>query len=114
VDKVRNHTNLFIIGIPEISLNQTLLTESCDYINNAGLDFIILYTGTTKYDYNLMEWTTNAQQSYGDKFLGVYRIDELGGKELDTATFNNASGRFLNTKEFDSVVKNYTDAAQNT
>lgn len=112
VDKVRNYTNLFIIGIPEISLNQTLLTESCDYINKTGLDFIILYTDTTKYDYNLREWTTNAQQSYGDKFLGVYRIDEPGGKELDNATFNNASGRFLNPKEFDPAVKNYTGAAQ--
>jgi hypothetical protein len=111
VDKVKNYTNLFVIGAPQVSLNQTLLTQSCDYISNASLDFIVLYTDTTKYDYNLREWTTNAQQSYGDKFLGVYRIDEPGGKELENATVNGVSDRFLNPKEFDPAVRNYTGAA---
>ncbi len=111
VDKVENYTNLFIIGLPQVSLNQTLLVQSCDYISNAGLSFIVLYTDTTKYDYNLREWTTNAQQTYEEKFLGAYRIDEPGGKELENATSKGVSDRFLNTKQFDPTVKNYTGAA---
>ncbi len=112
VDKVENYTNLFIIGIPEISLNQTALTESCDYISNAGLHFIILFTDTTQYRYDVTNWTTNAHENYGNLFLGVYRIDEPGGKELDNATFNNAPNRFLNQKNYNPNVKNYTGASQ--
>jgi hypothetical protein len=88
-----------------------LLTQSCDYISNAGLSFIVLYTDTAKYDYHLREWTTNAQQTYEGKFLGVYRIDEPGGKELENATVNGVSDRFLNSNQFDSAVKNFTGAA---
>ena len=112
VDKVENYTNLFVIGLPEVSLNQTLLNESCSYISNAGLHFIVLFTDTTKYNYNLSAWTTDAQKSYRNHFLGVYRIDEPGGKELDNATFNGAPDRFLVQKNFNPNVKNYTGAAQ--
>jgi hypothetical protein len=112
VDKVDNYTNLFVIGIPEISLNETALTESCDYISKANLHFIVLFTATSKYTYNLTAWTTNAQQKYSDKFIGVYRIDEPGGKELDNATFNNKPDRFLNPSNFELNVRNYTGAAQ--
>lgn len=113
VDKVENYTNLFIIGIPEISLNETALSESCNYISSKGdLHFIVLFTDTTKYTYNLTAWTTNAEQKYGNKFLGVYRIDEPGGKELDNATFNNSPDRFLVQSDFDPDVKNYSGASQ--
>jgi hypothetical protein len=113
VDKVQSYTNLFIIGIPEISLNETTLNESCDYMSSKGdLHFIILFTATNKYTYNLTEWTTNAEQKYGNKFLGVYRIDEPGGKELDNATFNNRSERFLVQSDFDLDIKNYSGASQ--
>ena len=113
VDKVDGYTNLFIIGIPEVSLNQTLLTESCDYITGkAGLSVIVLYKDTTKYPYNLSEWTSGAAQRYGSKFLGVYRFDEPGGKELDNATFGGSPDRFLNQKDFGPNVRNYKDAAR--
>ena len=108
VDKVENYTNLFVIGIPEISLNQSLLNESCDYISNAGLNFIVLFTDITTYNYAPHDWTMMAQQKYGTKFLGTYRLDEPGGKELE----NNSTERFLNPSSFDPAVENYTGASQ--
>jgi hypothetical protein len=112
VDKVEGYTNLFIIGIPEVSLNQTLLTQSCDYITGkADLSVIVLYKDTTKYNYNLSEWTHGAERRYGNKFIGVYRIDEPGGKELDNATFGGLPDRFLNQKDYNPNVRNYKDAA---
>jgi hypothetical protein len=108
VDKVENYTNLFVIGIPEISLNQTALTESCDYISSAGLHFIVLFTDITTYSYAPLNWTNTAKQKYGEKFLGVYRLDEPGGKELE----NNATERFLNPNDFNPKVANYTGASQ--
>ncbi|MCW3996830.1 MAG: hypothetical protein NWE98_11870 [Candidatus Bathyarchaeota archaeon] len=112
VDRVKGSTNLFIISIPQVSLNQTLLNQSCDYISAAGLNFIILYTDTTTYNYNLADWTRNANQTYGGKFLGVYRIDEPGGKELENAPLNGTQSRFLNPDDYNQSVRNYTGAAQ--
>ncbi len=83
VDKVKNYTNLFVIGTPQITFNQTLLNETCDYINDAGLSFIVLFTDKSMYSYEPSAWIAEAKQKYGDRFLGVYRYDEPGGNQLD-------------------------------
>jgi hypothetical protein len=101
VSKARNYTNLFVLGLPEISLNQSLLNETCDYIYNAGLSFVVLFTGPSKYDYEPHVWISRARQKYGDKFIGAYREDEPGGKQLDNSEF-----RFV------LDAKNYSDAAE--
>jgi hypothetical protein len=102
VDKVKNYTNLFVVGSPEISLNQKWLNETCDYVYDAGLTFIVLFVSHTKYAYNPYVWIIKAGQRYGDSFLGAYRIDEPGGKQLDNSTF-----RYV------LEAKNYTEAAEN-
>jgi hypothetical protein len=85
VDKVKDYTNLFVIGSPEISLNQTLLNITCDYVFDAGLNFIVLFTDTQQYALGSApkDWIPKATQKYGDKFLAVYRYDEVGGRVLD-------------------------------
>ena len=87
VDKVRSYTNLFVIGSVGVSFNRTALDESCDYIFNSGLNFIVLFTGINNYNYsngyNITNWMVDAQNKYGDKFLGIYKIDEPGGNQLD-------------------------------
>ena len=83
VDKVKNYTNLFVIGALDISFNQTVLNETCDYIVNAGLHLIVLFTDSNKYSYDIFSWIKNAKQKYSDMFLGVYRFDEPGGNQLD-------------------------------
>ena len=111
VDEVKDYTNLFVIGSPEISMNQTLLNMTCDYISNAGLHFIILFTDTTMYNLNNSPriWIPMAKEKYGDKFLAVYRYDEPGGRTLDhgihpiidqsavgqTANYTFAAGRYV-------------------
>jgi len=83
VDKVKNYTNLFVIGAVGLTFNLTALNETCDYVHDAGLHFIVLFTDSTKYSYSIFEWIDEAAQKYGDKFLGVYRYDEPGGNQLD-------------------------------
>ena len=84
VDRVKDYTNLIVIGAPEISINQTALNETCDYIYDAGMHFIVLFTKRENYTtYDSFNWMTEAQQKYGKKFLGVYRYDEPGGNQLD-------------------------------
>ena len=87
VDKVKDYTNFFVIGSVGVTFNRTALDESCDYIFNSGLNFIVLFTGINNYNYsngyNITNWMVDAQNKYGDKFLGIYKIDEPGGNQLD-------------------------------
>jgi hypothetical protein len=100
VDKVKDYTNVFVIGSVELTYNQTALDESCEYIHNAGLKIIVLLTNFTNYGYDTRIWTNQTQQKYGDDFLALYRYDEPGGDQLD-----NAKLRFV------SNASNYADAA---
>jgi hypothetical protein len=84
VDRVKNFTNLVVVGAPEISINETALNETCDYIYDAGLHFIVLFTKREAYTtYDTFTWMVEAQQKYGKMFLGVYRYDEPGGNQLE-------------------------------
>ena len=97
VEKVKDYTNLFVIGALELTFNRTGLEEACNYVVNAGLHLIVLFTDSTKYVYSIFDWMKAAEKKYGDKFLGVYRFDEPGGNQLD--------------KSSDMLVKNATSYA---
>lgn len=84
VDKVKDYTNLFVIGSLGFTHNQTALTDACDYIFHAKLNFIVLFTGLEKYSYNITHWMFDAKIRYGEQFLGIDRFDEPGGNQLDT------------------------------
>jgi hypothetical protein len=85
VDKVKDYTNLFVIGSIEITFNQTILNEACDYIVDSGLHLIVLFTDSDNknYQYKTFPWMTEAKQRYGDMLVGIYRYDEPGGNQLD-------------------------------
>ena len=108
VDKVKDYTNLFVIGSVELTFNKTALDESCDYIFNSGLNFIVLFTGIDMYNYSngytIMNWMVDAQHKYGDQFLGIYKIDEPGGNQLengpsqiinDTASYSQTAQAYV-------------------
>ena len=117
VDKVKNYTNLFVIGSLEITFNQTALNEACDYIVDSGLHLIVLFTNSEVYNYTIVKasqihnytifgWMEDAKQKYGDKFLGVYRYDEPGGNQLD----QGPSMLIESGTNYTDVAANYTNA----
>ncbi len=83
VDKVKDYTNFFVLGSTDLLLNESALTEACDYIYNAKLSFIVQFRGLEQYNYSITDWMLTAQQRYSSQFLGVYRYDEPGGSQLD-------------------------------
>ena len=91
VTEVKNYTNIVVLGLPEVSINRTLLDESCNYIVDAGLHFIVLFTNTSQYsgwqNYTPAQWVVDAKEKYGDKFMAVYRWDEAGGDQLDNSKY---------------------------
>jgi len=84
IDEVNAYTNLLIIGCTAITYNQTLLNEICEYLHEKNMSFIIyrdwLRRNSTEW---FSFWVENAKTRWGDKFLGFYYSDELGGKQLD-------------------------------
>ena len=119
VDRVKNFTNLVVIGAPEISINQTALNETCDYIYDAGLHFIVLFTKREAYTtYDSFTWIAEAQQKYGKMFLGVYRYDEPGGNQLDlgreilvtnATSYTDAAARYTESLGF--IINYYQNYA---
>jgi hypothetical protein len=105
VDQVKNYTNLFVIGSLDITANETVLNQACDYVVGSGLHLIVLFTESTKYNYSIFDWLTNAPQRYGDKFLGLYRFDEPGGNQLD----NGPSMSVTNATDYTDAANQFTD-----
>ena len=103
VDKVKDYTNLFVIGSIEISFNQTSLDEACDYVVDSGLYLIVFLTDSEDYSYNIFDWGAEAKQKYGEMFLGVYRYDEPGGHQLD----NGPSMLIKSATDYTDMATNY-------
>src|SRR3990170_5104582 len=101
IDKVKGYTNLFVVDNWDIAMNETALTEICDYAVDAKLNIMvyfsfILYNSTTRVgsrydpsswdDFGVnpfhMAWLNTTRERWGNKFLGVYLYDEPGGRQI--------------------------------
>ena len=90
IDKVASYVNLIILGSLKLTNDTEKLTRVCDHIYQKGLYFIV-YVGFGEGAENApprgpnSQFFKNAIDWYGDKFLGVYLFDEVGGKLMDGA-----------------------------
>lgn len=105
IDKVKDSTNLFIIGSTDIVKNASLLNDVCDYAYQAGMHVSVYFSAIQNYtdlgenttlsaqSLFPMAWLKNETAKYGDRFLGAYVFDEPGGNQLDGSTekLNSAS-----------------------
>lgn len=80
VDEVNPYTNVFILGCKGITYNTTRLNETCQYIFDKGLNFIV-YRDTSMGRNST--WAEMAKRTWGDRFLGYYAFDEIGGWQID-------------------------------
>lgn len=105
VDEVKSYTNVFIVGSTEITMNLTQLQDVSQYVIDNGLSLVIF----THFEMgsSIAQWINKASQNWGNKFLGVYAYDELGGRQLDQAenytqvnqasNYSDASVQFVST-----------------
>ncbi|MGD6851204.1 MAG: hypothetical protein ACQCN6_04000 [Candidatus Bathyarchaeia archaeon] len=107
VDKVKDYTNLFVLGSPGLTFNESALTEACDYIYNSKLNFIVLFTGLDRYSYNISQWMLDAQTRYGKQFIGIDRYDEPGGNQIDNGPYQLVNKTALPNPTYASVADAY-------
>jgi hypothetical protein len=109
IDEVSPYTNIFVVGCTgitdvfvwnlttrHVSENFTLLNEICQYLYDKGLNFIVFRDTPLRNS----TWPEAATKAWGDRFLGYYAFDELGGYQLDQYEY-----RLVLSAE------NYSDAA---
>jgi hypothetical protein len=108
VDKVKAYTNLFVMDSVGLTSNSTALSEACDYIFNAKLNFIVLFTGLDRYSFNITQWIVDGKSRYGGAFSGIYRYDEPGGNQLDNGTFQLIKDTTSYTQTATNYVANLT------
>ena len=93
IDKVKNYTNLFVLGASPVSRDEPATNEVCDYAIANGLDLIVNFgyndphasspdDSWRRWPWQL-DWLNNATEKWGDRFVGVYYDDEPAGRQLD-------------------------------
>ena len=115
VDEICSYTNLFVIGSTGITYNSTKLDETCQYIYDKGLSFIV-YTET----YPTFQWLEDAKNRWGERLLGFYAFDEYGGRQLDAEykwvweadNYTDAASQFFDSVNMylNSVTRDYTSS----
>lgn len=132
IGKVKDYTNLFIIGSTDIVKNASLLNDVCDYAYHAGMHFSAYFSAIQNYT-DLAEnatlsatlpngtitqppsnqsslpmvWLKNATAKYGDRFLGAYVSDEPGGNQLDGGA--KGGNNTISQQDYQSVANTYVD-----
>ena len=101
IDKIKDYTNLFIIGSTDIVKNASLLDDLADYAYQKGMYISVYFSPSQNYttlSQNItvptqaslpIGWLNNATSKYGDRFIGAYVLDEPGGNQLDGASLKN-------------------------
>src|SRR5208337_260968 len=84
IDNVSSYTNFFVIGC-DGGNNLTRLTIISQYVYDKGLTFIV-YSDTSTYPSS--QWLEYAKNNWGNSFLGIYYLDEEGGKQLDQSSYH--------------------------
>jgi hypothetical protein len=84
IDKVKNYTNLFVLQSGSLQSNSSIDAIG-DYAVNSGMNFIV-YLGINSIAL-ANNWLSSYDGRWGSHFLGVYAMDEPGGKMLEGNTF---------------------------
>jgi hypothetical protein len=90
VEETKGYTNLFVLGCSGITQNMTEIDMTCQYLYDQGFSFIIYQDSPLGYETHRrtlepqnFNWPASAKERWGNRFLGFYVYDEVGGRQLD-------------------------------
>ncbi len=85
VNKISNYSNIIVIGCTNITYDFIKLEEICQYVYDRGFSFII-YSDMPPEHEGVLGLHLERINEWGEKFLGIYAFDEVGGRQLDLVT----------------------------
>ncbi|MCW4016468.1 MAG: hypothetical protein NWF06_08875 [Candidatus Bathyarchaeota archaeon] len=91
IDEVQSYTNTFVIGCTGITYDTEKLNDTCQYLYDRNMFFIIYSEHAPR-----AEWIESATSTWGKYFLGYYAFDEAGGRQLDRGS--------LRVREADNIT----------
>jgi hypothetical protein len=80
IDHVKNYTNLFVLQSGALMFNDDAMEEIGDYAVKSGLNLMLYVGGASN------QLATLGSERWGSSFLGLYCMDEPGGKVIDKST----------------------------
>jgi len=106
VDEASSYINTIVIGSTGITFDVAKLDDVCQYVYDKGLYFMIYAHPINNITALAVQcqWVLDAKPRWGKQFLGLYAIDEPGGRQLDNASLTVV-------KYEDWFADNYTEAA---
>ncbi len=114
-DVVAGYANLIVLGALNVTKDTAALTRVCDFLYQKDFYFII-YVGFSKVDFLPprgpdAQFFNETQGRWGNKFLGIYLFDEIGGKQLDSGEKvvmpGQLSQRILDERDYTYVAEAY-------
>jgi len=87
INEVDDYVNLIVLGSLELTKDTEALDRVCEYLYQKDLYFIV-FVSFAEHGYIPPrgpdpDFFVKAIQRWGDKFLGVYLFDEVGGRLID-------------------------------
>jgi len=105
VNEASSYINTIVIGSTGITFDVAKLDDICQYVYDKGLYFMIYAHPINDIEELAVQykWVLEAKPRWGNRFLGLYAIDEPAGRQLDNATLKVV-------KDEDWFANNYTEA----
>ncbi len=112
---VKDYANLIILGSLQVTQDTATLTRVCDWLSEHGFYFII-YIGFAVKNYlpprgPSQDFFNSTAGKWGDKFLGIYVFDEIGGKQLDAkekpVLLKSVPDVIINQSDYTYVAETY-------
>ena len=109
IDKVKNYTNLFILQSGPLATNSEAINEIGDYACAANLNYAISGSTQSSHADLIKDISLEAKARWGEQFIGIYYMDEPGGKMLDNGASDIQS--LTTANKVTTAIKRTADGA---
>lgn len=113
IDQVSSYTNLIVVGTTQITWYPDRVNEIFEYAYDKGLSIISLPPALSDYSstsLNKTEWYRYAENTWGNRLLGFYYLDEPGGRQLDLGQNRLIGNGSITINSYEDAAYQFTDS----
>lgn len=113
IDQVSSYTNLIVVGTTKITWYPDKVNETFQYAYDKGLSIISLPPALPTSSSSLInktEWYKYAENTWGNRVLGFYYLDEPGGRQLDLSQNRLIGNSSFTMNSYEEAASRFTDS----